>query len=482
MPYVQLIRIAIFQLGYKCTFPKEIHSMLVRYSGREAYFNPISLEFGKADAREGDRTRVGVVDGIDDSAGKVESLARSRGVLQRLVLNVANTCNLDCVYCYAQGGDYGGPRERMSFETGRAALERFFSVYEEIATVQFFGGEPLLNWKVIRDLCHYGWDLADRLGKPRPVWMMSTNGTVLNGDILQMIDDFNIKVTVSCDGPPEITDRLRPMRNGEAPSRLIVENIREMSERTGQPCQLEGTYTALHVRENCRIVDVLDYAHREMGIVAVHMPPNVISADGPHDRSDPQGIGPEHFDKVCATYAEAVSASVRSLASRPTGSAALLGSAVEIIEELVNPQPYEHPVICPAGSDTIAVDSEGSVYPCFMFYRRNDYRLGHIRAQRAKTVREDQQVKFLKSLDRTGGNESLKNSWARRFLTGCAGGNYFQRGHHGTVGTNEVMLAESMVSAAVVELSHLDEIGADPGYMPLALRFFRTYLSAPMLA
>jgi uncharacterized protein len=458
--------------------------MLLRYAGREARFDPMSLAFNQAsEGEEGvERTWHATPDGGGKLDEKVESLARSRSSLQRLVLNVANTCNLDCVYCYAQGGDYGGPRERMSFETGRAALERFFGLYEEISTVQFFGGEPLLNWKVISDLCEYGWDLADRLGKPRPVWMLSTNGTVLTDNILKMIGDFSIKVTVSCDGPPDITDQLRPMRNGGAVSRIIAENVRKMRDDTGQPCQIEGTYTALHVQEDCRIVDVLDYAYRELGVVAVHMPPNVISADGPHDRSDPQGIRPEHLEKVCATYAEAVATTVRTLAGKPTGSAALLGSAIEIIEELAVPRSYEHPVICPAGSDTIAVDSDGSVYPCFMFYRRQHYRIGHIRASRAKTVREDKQLIFLKSLDRAGGNGVLKQSWARRFLAGCAGGNYFQRDDHGSVGSNEVALTEAMVSAAVVELAHLDKIGADFGYLPLALRFYRAYLNAPLLA
>jgi len=455
--------------------------MLVRYAGREASFDPISLEFSKtAEGAKEDFYRP--PSGAENSQQGIELLARSRSVLQRLVLNVANTCNLDCVYCYAQGGDYGGPRERMSFETGRVALERFFAVYQEIATLQFFGGEPLLNWKVIRDLCQYGWDLADRLGKPRPVWMLSTNGTVLNEDILRMISDFNIKVTVSCDGPPEITDRLRPMRSGESTSRLISRNIRKMHERTGQPAQIEGTYTALHLREDCRIVDVLDYVYKELGVVALHMPPNVLSADGPHNRTDPQGIGPEHLEKLCAIYAEAVATGVVTLAKQPIGSAALLSSAVEIMEQLVVHQPYEHPVICPAGSDTIAVDSEGSVYPCFMFYRRQDFRLGHIRSSRSKTVRDDLQMEFLGRLDRTGGDGPLKQSWARRFLAGCSGSNYFQRNDHGSVGASEVALTESMVSAAVVELAHLDRIKADLDYMPIALRLYKAFLGAPLLA
>ncbi|MEV7685607.1 radical SAM protein [Streptomyces bungoensis] len=453
-------------------------AMFVRYAGREAHFDPRSLKFDKS--ATGLLSQPDVAPANPEVNESIQVLASSRRSLQRLVLNVANTCNLDCVYCYAQGGDYGGPRERMTFEIGRASLERFFNSYDEVTTVQFFGGEALLNWKVIRSLCEYGWELADRLSKPRPVWMLSTNGTILNDEIIEMIDKYDLKVTVSCDGPPEITDRLRPMRNGtESVSQVIAGNIRKLRETTGQPCQIEGTYTSLHVQEGCRVVDVLDYVYNYLGIVAVHMPPNVLSAEGPHDRSDPHGILPEHLEKVCDGYAEAVAATVRALATKATGSAALLGSAVDIIEELVFPTSYEHPVICPAGSDTIAVDSDGSVYPCFMFYRRQDFRLGHIRAP--KEIKADRQVAFLQSLNRRNANSPLNDSWARRFLAGCAGGNFFQRGDHGIVGASDIALAEVMVSAAVVELAHLDEIGGDIDYMPLALRFYRTYLGAPAL-
>jgi uncharacterized protein len=456
--------------------------VLVRYAGREAHFDPTTLAFSKSADDLLDRGQVTPSEGDTDADALLLDIAQERRYLQRLVLNVANTCNLDCVYCYAQGGDYGGPREKMTFETGRAALDRFFDMYHHIGTVQFFGGEPLLNWKVIRDLCVYGWETADRRGRERPIWMMSTNGTVLNEDIIQMIQEFDIKVTVSCDGPPEITDRLRPMRSGDSPSRTLVKNVQELRRRTDQPGQIEGTYTALHVEENFSVTHVLDYVRDELGAVALHMPPNVLSADGPHDRSDPHGIGPEHLDKVCESYSEAVATAVRSLATEPTGSRALLSSAVDIIEQLVTPQPaFEHPVICPAGSDTIAVDSDGSVYPCFMFYRRQEFRLGHIRSPQEKSIGQDKQVAFLGNLSRSSGGARLQESWARRFLTGCAGSNYFQREHHGKVGEGEVALTEAMVAAAIVELAHLDEIGGQLDYLPLSLRFYRAYIGAPPL-
>jgi len=454
--------------------------MKVRYAGREAFFEPDSLMFGRTDIEENVlRARAPSELAATPSAATVE-VAQSRDVLERLVLNVANLCNLDCVYCYAQGGDYGGPREKMTFATGRAALDRFLNLYQRIDTVQFFGGEPLLNWPVVRDLCEYGWQLADSLGKPRPVWMLSTNGTVLNDDIVRLIVDFDVKVTVSCDGPPDITDQLRPTRTGDRASRLLERNITRLLDEAGQPVQIEGTYTATHVRERCEVTDVLDYVKRDLGVLSLHMPANVLSAQGPHDRADPQGIEPMHLGFVAASYAKATADAVRVLATQPAGTKAILSGAVEIIEELVMPSPAETPVLCPAGTGTIAVDSDGSVYPCFMFYRRNEFRIGHVRSP--ATVKVEPQVAFVGRIGRATAPDHLRDSWARRFVAGCAGANFFQSGDHGQISAEHVQLTEAMVEAAVVELVHLDDLGADAQYLPLALRLHRACINAPMVA
>ena len=404
-----------------------------------------------------------------------EYVFRSGSKLHRLVLNVANVCNLDCVYCYAQGGDYGGPHETMSAAVGRAAFDRYFELYETIGAVQFFGGEPLLNWKTIEQLCEYCWALADRLGRPRPIFTMVTNGTVLNAGIIEMIRTFDIRVTVSLDGPPEITDALRPMRAAAAAgtARTVEDNIRRLRQHTNQPAQIEGTYGRLHVDRGCSVTDILRYVSEELGVSQIHLPLNVM---GPAGDSDPHAIRNEDFEAVSAAYADAVAFSIDAVVGKPVAKVCVLRSAIDIVDMLLGGSAHDAPFLCPAGNGTVAIDSNGDVYPCFMFYRLPQFRMGSL----TEGPPLDAQVRsaFLSHL-RPAASAAVSASWARRFFQGCAGGNYFKNGHHGIVASREVALIEAMVSAAVVQLAHLRTDEDRWTYLPAALDLLKLYVAAP---
>jgi uncharacterized protein len=463
--------------------------MIVSYQNRRASFDPKTLAFASIiDPEEsGGITNVSLdtdpiqlpldqLYPIEPYVGPVTRPWQRGRWLDRLVLNVANYCNLDCVYCYAQGGDYGGPHEKMSFEIGRKAFQRFYEVYDRISRVMFFGGEPLLNADVIERLCEFGWKTADELGRERPVYTIITNGTVLSPRIINLIKSYDLKMTISLDGPPRINDKLRPARSGEPTTRQVEENIRILREETGQPGQIEGTYTRLHVEEGVRVVDVMDYVIETLGIHLLHMPINVL---GRSNRHDPLAVRGEDFDTVNAFYAEAVSRSIRNVLTKPVEQLCLLSSVVEMVDTLVHPSDHPTIFICPAGTGTIAVDSDGTVYPCFMFYRNAKFRLGSVSQPGAETMEDAAQESFLAGL-RPESIPNLARSWAWRFLQGCAGGNYFKNENHGIVAAAEVSLVEAMVSAAVVDLAHVKADEQQWKYLPLALNLFKLFIDAPM--
>jgi sulfatase maturation enzyme AslB (radical SAM superfamily) len=486
--------------------------MILTFRNRRAFFDPSTYAFyslaspdldpsaEKREALPAPLSTASVEANMDAAAisQRIRGFTSSRKVLERLVLNVANYCNLNCGYCYAEGGDYGGPHERMSPDVGRQAMRNFLELYDEVATIQFFGGEPLLNWRLIRELCEYGWNLADHLGRKRPIYTLITNGTVLSEEIIELILTFDIKVTVSLDGPPQITNRLRPSRLGGIPTGAVVEaHVRELKRRTDQPRQIEATFTNLHLAENVSVVDLLDYINDCLGITLLHMPLNVLPSTRAGARTDSHAISSGDLPAAADAYADAVANTITSLSTRPLGSYAVLSSALEIIEDLLMPPVGERPVICPAGSGTIAVDSNGDVYPCFMFYRRQQFRLGHIamtpRSQERPRSRslpvlegpvldKEKQFAFVSRLARPR-EPLVATSWARRFFTGCAGSNFFKQEDHGVISPGEVTFVEQLACAAVVQLAHLAQEDPDTlRFLPSAIQLFKAHLNAPMLA
>jgi len=310
------------------------------YRGRAAEFDPASLAFSP-ELRGGSpvppppyRTPAATSVGAQPLrliTRKLQSkdpafAFRHGSQLNRLVLNVANFCNLKCVYCYAQGGDYGGPHEKMPIEIGRAAFDRYFELYETISVVQFFGGEPLLNWKTIDQLCEYAWTRADALGRARPTFTTITNGTVMTPEIIAMIRAYDIKITVSLDGPPAITDHLRPMRdpNAGGTTRLVTDNIRRLRQETNQPAQIEGTYGRAHVEQRCTVTDILRYVSDELGVSQIHLPLNSLGSAG---EADPHAIRDEDFEWVSGSYADAVAHTIQAVVEKPVTELCVLRSA-----------------------------------------------------------------------------------------------------------------------------------------------------------
>ncbi len=330
---------------------------------------------------------------------------------------------------------------------------------------------------MIDQLCVYATAKAKELERPTPTFTLITNGTVMNGEIIEMIRRHDLKVTVSIDGPPEVNDRLRISRTaipGGATS-AIQKNIRLLKRETGQPLQTEGTYTSLHVEMGYSINDVLDYVRSELGVNQIHMPINCMEDAESKDR---YAIKPEHLAEVGAAYAEAVARTIRSLVTDPVDKLCILRSALDIIDSLLNPGAADEPFICPAGNGTMAIDSNGDVYPCFLFYRTPQFRMGSLIDLRQQPLEEDKQSNFLNFIRPTG-IPNIRSSWAKKFFRGCAGGNFFKNGHHGAVSDIEVSLIEEMAASAVVELAHLAEDKESWEYLPHALNLFKLYLLAP---
>ena len=165
----------------------------------------------------------------------VPIVKKRKTVVKALCLHIAHDCNLACRYCFAEEGEYHGRRALMSYEVGKKALDFLIanSGSRRNLEVDFFGGEPLMNWQVVKDLVAYGRE-QEKLHDKNFRFTVTTNGVLLNDEIQEFVNKEMDNVVLSLDGRKEINDKMRPFRNGKGSYDLIVPKFQKLAESRNQ--------------------------------------------------------------------------------------------------------------------------------------------------------------------------------------------------------------------------------------------------------
>ena len=175
----------------------------------------------------------------------IDEVKQRKTVVKALCLHIAHDCNLACKYCFAEEGEYHGRRALMSFEVGKKALDFLIanSGGRRNLEVDFFGGEPLMNWQVVKDLVAYGRE-QEKLHDKHFRFTLTTNGVLLNDEVQEFVNREMDNVVLSLDGRKEVNDRMRPFRNGKGSYDLIVPKFQKLAEsRNQQKYYIRGTFT-----------------------------------------------------------------------------------------------------------------------------------------------------------------------------------------------------------------------------------------------
>ena len=178
----------------------------------------------------------------EDYIGEVK---QRKTVVKALCLHIAHDCNLACKYCFAEEGEYHGRRALMSYEVGRKALDFLIanSGSRRNLEVDFFGGEPLMNWQVVKDLVAYGRE-QEKLHDKHFRFTLTTNGVLLNDEVQEFVNREMDNVVLSLDGRKEVNDSMRPFRNGKGSYDLIVPKFQKLAEsRNQEKYYIRGTFT-----------------------------------------------------------------------------------------------------------------------------------------------------------------------------------------------------------------------------------------------
>lgn len=242
---------------------------LIESMGDNLYFNPETLEL--IDVRNNvSESNIAKLDSSKEKAQPIRHIksieVQRSNVIDRITLCVSNDCNLRCKYCYAHGGDYGAGRKLMDTGTAVDFVNFCFREFDKINQILFFGGEPLLNWRIIEVVCSSFVKVCNQKKIPLPKFSLITNGTILNEDILQLIKRYISFITISIDGIKIVNDSNRVFQNGSGTYDKISHFINKVKEINPLYIGFEATYTRTHLQLGLTRHSVKSFLQSEFGI------------------------------------------------------------------------------------------------------------------------------------------------------------------------------------------------------------------------
>lgn len=285
-------------------------------------------------------------------------------VVKALCLHIAHDCNLACKYCFAEEGEYHGRRALMSFEVGKKALDFLVanSGNRVNLEVDFFGGEPLMNWDVVKQLVEYGRSLEEPHHK-KFRFTLTTNGVLLNDEILEFANKEMSNIVLSIDGRKEVHDRMRPFRGGQGSYDLIVPKFQKVAESRDQMnYYVRGTYTRYNLDFASDVLHLADLGFQQISVEPVVAQP-----------TDDYALREEDLPKLKEEYDRLA---VEMIRRRKEGRAFNFFHFMIDLEG--GPCVAKRLSGCGSGTEYLAVTPWGDFYPCHQFVGNEDFLMGNV--------------------------------------------------------------------------------------------------------
>ena len=285
-------------------------------------------------------------------------------VIKALCLHVAHTCNLNCEYCFASQGKYHGERALMSFEVGKRALDFLIenSGTRRNLEVDFFGGEPLMNWDVVKELVSYA-RVQEKIHNKNFRFTLTTNGILIDDDVIDFCNKEMSNVVLSLDGRKEVHDRLRVDYQGRGSYDIIVPKFQEfIKRREGKSYYMRGTFTHNNIDFTNDIFHMAD-----LGFTELSMEPVVCSPD------DPSALTESDLPVLFEQY---------EILAKEMIKRKKAGNGFTFYHYMLDlthgPCIYKRISGCGSGTEYMAVTPTGDLYPCHQFVGDTKYLLGNL--------------------------------------------------------------------------------------------------------
>ncbi len=332
-------------------------------------------------------------------------------VVKALCLHIAHDCNLACKYCFAEEGEYHGRRALMSFEVGKKALDFLVknSGNRVNLEVDFFGGEPLMNWQVVKELVAYGRSLEEPYHK-KFRFTLTTNGILLNDDILEFANREMSNIVLSIDGRKEINDLMRPHRGGQGSYDTIVPKFLKVAESRNQMnYYVRGTFTRNNLDFSKDVMHLADLGFRQISVEPV------VAAPG-----EEYALREEDVPAILKEYDQLAAELLKRTRE---------GRGVNFFHFMIDleggPCVAKRLSGCGSGTEYLAVTPWGDFYPCHQFVGREEFLMGNVEEGITRTDIRDE----FKTCN-VYAKEKCRSCFAKFYCSGgCAANSYQFHGH-----------------------------------------------------
>lgn len=327
-------------------------------------------------------------------------------VVKALCLHIAHDCNLACKYCFAEEGEYHGRRALMSFEVGKKALDFLIanSGSRRNLEVDFFGGEPLMNFDVVKQLVAYGRE-QEKLHDKQFRFTLTTNGVLLNKEIQEFANKEMANVVLSVDGRKEVHDFMRPFRGGQGSYDYIIPKFKEMAESRNQTnYYVRGTFTHYNTDFASDVLSLADEGFKQISVEPVVAPETedyaIKASDLPKIMEEYDHLAKEMLKREKEGRGFNFFHFMIDLSGGPCVAKRLSG--------------------CGSGTEYLAVTPWGDFYPCHQFVGQEEFLMGNVDEG---IVRTDLQEEF--KCCNVYAREKCQDCFAKFYCSGgCAANSY----------------------------------------------------------
>lgn len=413
---------------YENSSKGDIVSAMVEKYSQPKYMALITMKDGEQDFSENMEALVSqikeVIEDIEQLAKEgslftkdvyeeyIKEFKQRSTVVKALCLHIAHDCNLACKYCFAEEGEYKGHRELMTYEVGKQAIDFLIanSGNRKNLEVDFFGGEPLMNFQVVKDIVKYGREL-ETLHNKKFRFTLTTNGVLLDDDIMEFANKEMSNVVLSIDGRKDVNDNMRPSRNGKGSYELIVPKFKKLAESRNQNnYYVRGTFTHNNLDFSEDVKHLADLGFKQISVEPVVALPE-----------DSYAITEEDLPKLYEEYDKLAKI---ILEYKKEGKD--FNFFHFMIDLTGGPCVAKRLSGCGSGTEYLAVTPWGDFYPCHQFVGIPEYLMGNV-FEGIKTPEMREEFKQCNVYAK----EKCRNCFAKFYCSGGCAANSFK--FHGNI-------------------------------------------------